>query len=238
MALKNLDPLGTHLVMAHRGASAFRQENTVGAFQLAATLGCDYIELDVRRTLDQALVVHHDAAIPEAELICETPEAKLPQWLPTLRSALIACGSSIINVEIKNFPHEPDHDPKHTMVEPIVALVEDLGLGTQVLFSSFDPGVLAKLAEVAPEMGRAQLMLKVHYKPGRLAEIAERGALTVHLQDILVDAEIVSEAHDLGLGVNVFTVDDPERQLELYAMGVNGICTNAPAELLSLVGRR
>ena len=53
------------LVIGHRGASAARPENTVEAFRHAAELGADWVELDVRRTADDALVVHHDAELPD-----------------------------------------------------------------------------------------------------------------------------------------------------------------------------
>src|SRR2546426_332500 len=51
------------LVIAHRGASAAAPENTLAAFRLAADLGADAVELDVRRTVDGQLVVIHDASV-------------------------------------------------------------------------------------------------------------------------------------------------------------------------------
>src|SRR5439155_11323089 len=51
------------LVIAHRGASAAAPENTLAAFRLAADLGADGIELDVRGTADGQLVVLHDASV-------------------------------------------------------------------------------------------------------------------------------------------------------------------------------
>jgi glycerophosphoryl diester phosphodiesterase len=48
-------------VIAHRGASKAERENTVAAFRLAASMGADAVELDVRRSRDGVLVVHHDA---------------------------------------------------------------------------------------------------------------------------------------------------------------------------------
>jgi len=52
-------------VVAHRGARAAAPENTLAAFRLAAELGADGVELDVRRTGDGLLAVHHDAALPD-----------------------------------------------------------------------------------------------------------------------------------------------------------------------------
>src|SRR5579862_7815521 len=55
--------VGRPLVLAHRGASAVAAENTVAAFAKARELGADGVELDVRRSADGVLVVHHDAAL-------------------------------------------------------------------------------------------------------------------------------------------------------------------------------
>ncbi|MFV1991291.1 MAG: glycerophosphodiester phosphodiesterase [Acidimicrobiales bacterium] len=228
----------SRLVMAHRGASAEQTGNTIAAFQLAATLGADYIELDTRFTADRALVVLHDPTFDGGTVLCETNEVDLPEWLPTLRAALAACGESVINIEIKNRPYDPDYDPMFGIVEPIAQLVMELDLADQVLVSCFDPGVLARLAEVEPSIDRARLLLKEHFRPDGLARIADRGAVAVHPQDSMVDEAYVAAAHDLGLAVNVWTVDDPRRQIELYEIGVNAVCTSDPGQLLALLGRR
>ena len=52
---------GRPLVLAHRGASAVAPENTIAAFSKARELGADGVELDVRRSADGVLIVHHDA---------------------------------------------------------------------------------------------------------------------------------------------------------------------------------
>ena len=78
-------------VFAHRGASQRAPENTVEAFRLAAELGADGVELDVRRSADGALVVHHDPHLPDGRLIAATAFADLPASVPTLAAALDAC---------------------------------------------------------------------------------------------------------------------------------------------------
>ena len=57
------------LVIAHRGASADFPENSLDAFTGALQQGADWIELDVRRSKDGVLVVHHDAHLNEGALI-------------------------------------------------------------------------------------------------------------------------------------------------------------------------
>ena len=61
------------LVLGHRGASAGAPENTVAAFTRARELGADGVELDVRRTADGVLVVHHDPDVRGVGLIASTP---------------------------------------------------------------------------------------------------------------------------------------------------------------------
>src|SRR4051812_33810066 len=91
-------------VIAHRGASKAERENTLGAFRRARAMGADAVELDVRRTVDGVLVVHHDP-LP----------AELTPHVPTLGDALDACTGMWVNVEIKNDPDEPDFDERDTI---------------------------------------------------------------------------------------------------------------------------
>ncbi|MEL0040065.1 MAG: glycerophosphodiester phosphodiesterase family protein, partial [Ilumatobacter sp.] len=72
------------------------RENTLEAFQAAVALGSDGIELDVRRTVDAALVIHHDAQLPDGRVIRESRRDELPDWLPELHSALDACAPAMV----------------------------------------------------------------------------------------------------------------------------------------------
>src|SRR5690348_11168207 len=102
------------LVLAHRGANRVEPENTVAAFTRALELGADGVELDVHRTADGALVVHHDAVAPGLGLLAATPfEAvrRAAPRIPTLAEALDVCAGRFVNVEIKSPPGDPDRDP-------------------------------------------------------------------------------------------------------------------------------
>ena len=59
-------------VIGHRGASRAERENTLEAFHAAVAQGADGVELDVRRTADGALAVHHDAHLPDGRAIVLT----------------------------------------------------------------------------------------------------------------------------------------------------------------------
>src|SRR6476646_2920170 len=101
------------LVLGHRGASAVAPENTVEAFTRARELGADGVELDVRRTADGVLVVHHDPAVRDVGLIASLSLAELRAARPrlaTLDDALDACRGLVVNAEVKCLPWEPDAD--------------------------------------------------------------------------------------------------------------------------------
>ncbi len=92
------------LVIGHRGAPRLARENTVESFAAAIAAGARGIELDVRRTADDALVVHHDPVLDDGRAIVECAGADLPPHVPTLDLALDACRGAIVDVEIKNLP--------------------------------------------------------------------------------------------------------------------------------------
>ena len=71
-------------VLAHRGGTGPWNENSLEAFSGALSAGADGVELDVRRSADGELVVHHDAEIPGAGLIHELRRRQIPEWVPTL----------------------------------------------------------------------------------------------------------------------------------------------------------
>ena len=78
-------------VLAHRGASADEKENTISAFKRAVLLGSDAAEVDVRRTLDGVLVVHHNATLDDGQIISQVKYSELPDHVCTLDEALDAC---------------------------------------------------------------------------------------------------------------------------------------------------
>jgi glycerophosphoryl diester phosphodiesterase len=73
-------------VIAHRGASKAAPENTIAAFELAGRLGADAVELDVRRTRDGALVVHHNPDLADGRVIRDVLAADLPSSVAAHRA--------------------------------------------------------------------------------------------------------------------------------------------------------
>lgn len=67
---------GTPIVIAHRGASGYRPENTLEAFELGIMQGADGIEFDVVTTLDSELIIRHENILSETTNIKDLEEFK------------------------------------------------------------------------------------------------------------------------------------------------------------------
>lgn len=221
-------------IIAHRGASAAEPENTVPAFRRAVAMGADGIELDVRRTADDRLVVHHDPRLADGRVIRHTRSTELPDAIPELDAALDACDGAFVNIEVKNDPGEPDFDPTDWVVHRTVALLERRGLDARWLVSSFRFETVARCRAVVPRLRTAWL---VGYATADVITLASTaGHVAIHPWVAELDESQVRSAHAAGLSVNTWTCDDPVRIGELIAWGVDGICTNVPD--VALAARR
>lgn len=214
------------LVIAHRGASRAEPENTIRAFERAVEMGADCVELDVRRTADDHLVVHHDPHLADGRVIRDTARADLPDSIPELSPALDACTGIAVNIEIKNEQGEPDFDPDDWVLEQVADEVERRGALSRWLISSFRPATVASCRHRLPAVRSALLTYTADHEA--VSGVAVAGHDAIHPWDRVVDEASIRHAHSLGLAVNVWTCDDPERMRELMAWGVDGICTNVP----------
>ena len=216
-------------VIAHRGASAAAPENTIEAFRLARRLGADWVELDARRTADGQVIVHHDAHLADGRAIVELRRSELPAHVCDLRDALDACEGMSINIEIKNWPADPDFDERESVARAVVELVAAKGLHGRVLISCFHYPTIELVHELDPTIPTAFLHLLIDRSWDELAaDVAAAGHTALHPWDGLVDEALVAAAEAHGLEVNVWTVDDPARMAELVELGVHGLCTNVP----------
>ena len=232
-------PTSRPWVIAHRGASAARRENTLDAFREAGRQGADAVELDVRRTADAVAVVHHDDSIPGVGPIVELPSRVLADrapWVPTLADALEACGAMWVNTEIKNSPLEPDFDPDDTVLALVLDHLRRTGGDRPVLISSFNPITAGRAVGALPGLRTALLVPG----GGDLAAAASAAAAAGH--DALHPAGAgltgdraghISRIHALGLAVHAWTVDDPNEIRLLAAAGIDGIVTNRPDTALA-----
>jgi glycerophosphoryl diester phosphodiesterase len=227
------------VIYGHRGARAHIRENTVAAFALAIEQGADGVELDVRRSGDGALIVHHDdRAGPSSPPFIEQDLAAIRStspWVPTLDEAWEAIDADArFNIEVKNVPGEADFDPSRSVAGGVVRWAEGREGVERVLVSSFDLETLAVVRELGPNLATGQLTaMGVH--PLTAIEWAKRdGHASVHLPvpAVLDDASAVVDA-GRPLDVLVWTVNDPDAAVALAEAGVAGIFTDDPALMVA-----
>ncbi len=236
-------PLGTQ-VWAHRGARRRAPENTVEAFGLARDLGADGVELDVRRSVDDVLVVHHDARVRGVGLLAEAPfaaiRARQPS-IPTLDEALDACPGMLVNVEVKNSPGDPDFDRDDRVVGLLADTLARRGHADDVLVSSFNLTTIDRFRQVPDAAPTGLLTLRGLDPLDAVTLAADRGHAALHpnvwgLTGPVAGA-VAGRAHELGLALNVWTVNRAATIRRLAGVGVDAVVTDVPDVACRALGR-
>jgi glycerophosphoryl diester phosphodiesterase len=226
------------LVLAHRGARTVAPENTIEAFTTALAQGADGVELDVHRTADDGLVVHHDADAVDVGLLAERTVAEIraarPE-IPILEEVLDACVGALVNVEIKNLPTDADFDASDRGAELVVELLAARGRRDDVLVSSFNLATINRVRDLDSSIATG--FLTIQDPREELTVAAEHGHGSVHpffawLTDEVAPA-VMTRALELDLAINAWTVNDEADMRRLAAAGVAAIITDLPE-----VGRR
>jgi glycerophosphoryl diester phosphodiesterase len=195
--------------------------------------GADGIELDVRRTVDDHLVVLHDADLPSGIAIAEAMRHDISWAVPDLVDVLDACAGLTVNIEIKNFPRDPAWDPAQRVTRLVLDVLDRRDRRDDVLVSCFDFAAI----DLARERGVPAAMLYLSRRPAAdlLDAVVDHGHDTVHPYQSMVDEAFMAAARDRGLTVNVW---GDERFDELLALGVDGLITDRVAEATAAVRSR
>lgn len=171
-ASTSLDRLGgkEFQIIAHKGASGEAPENTMAAFRRALELGVDQIELDVRHTADEEIVVFHDQRLDRVTrdslgnqvtgdihdyTLAELKQFEVGSWfdsqyknekIPTLKEVLdLINGQTMVLIEIKHMDHPHYHDFAEKLVE--VVMSEDDG-ESWIILQSYEPTYLNEVHEL------------------------------------------------------------------------------------------
>jgi glycerophosphoryl diester phosphodiesterase len=235
------------LVFAHRGGSALRPENTELAFDHGLSLGADGLEFDVHLSRDGVVVVHHDAtldrttnargplaALTADELARVDAGYHMPGYrghasgIPTLRGVLRRYASCRILIEMK--VNEPEL-ARRTIDEIRVAGAVDraaLGsFGTRVLRAAraYEPRIAtgASREETRLALYRSWCRWPVRKPPYKAFQVPEMAGRTR-----VVSPRFVRDAHQAGVRVDVWTVDEEADMRRLLSWGVDGIISDRP----------
>jgi glycerophosphoryl diester phosphodiesterase len=234
------------VVIAHRGAHRTVPENTLASLEKAIELGVDYVELDVRRTKDGALVLMHDASvnrmtggkgkiedltleeIRKLDIRSKTGASGLGhgQKIPTFDEFLErAKGRMKLYVDHKKAPPAE-----------VLALIEKHGMLKDVVVYNGSPTILREYKRLAPS---------VWIMPDHPRSIAAIEALAKDLKPETLDGSIrewtvpeVEAAHKAGCQVwvdNISSLDNPAGIKQVVEMGVDAIQTDNPEILLKVL---
>ncbi len=253
------------IVLAHRGGSGLRPENTMMAFENAAGMGVDGLELDIHQTKDGRLVVIHDPTLDRISngsgaiknmTLADVQSVDAGYWwtadggktfpyrgkgavIPTLEEIFTTFPHLWINIDIKQ------HTP--SIVKPFVKMVRDFGMEARVMVGSFNEPTIHTFRDQCPEASTAaspqetqRLYIMNKLLIGRFYK-SNAAALQIpafYGRWRVVTRRLINAAHQAGTAVHVWTIDEEKDMRHLMDLGVDCLITDYPNRLLQLISNR
>lgn len=138
-----------------------------------------------------------------------------------------------VNIEIKNSSSDPDN---FEVVEKTVALINRLGMEEMVIISSFDQAYVKKVKQLDPGIPTGLL---VYASPGDPVNCLKRiNADAYHPEISLIDVSNIRKLRQEGFCINVWTVNDERTMRDLIGVRVDGIITDFPQNLETILRER
>jgi len=235
-------------IIAHRGAAAYEPENTLRAFERAIDMGATMLEVDLHLSRDGYPVVIHDADLSQATdgqgLVSDLTlaqirgfDAGLGERVPTLAEVVdLARGRVQLYLELKG----------QRTPEPVVRVLQAAAFGDQVIISSFYPWLIQKVKFLEPAIRTSMLVRREDrhrdFMEWALAVEAdyvhpcwESESPTPHK---LLTPALIAGIRQHGLGIVLWHEERPAELRELVQLDVDGICTDTPDILLSILPSR
>ncbi len=241
------------LRIGHKGADALVPGNTLESFAAAVEAGVDAIEFDVLRPRADFGEAEDWRTAPAGPANAGGPLLVAHDWGDARRREPITLADAL-----DAFSRPPldavrlDLDLKVAGREDeVAAAIAERGLTERAMVSTMEVASLVYLRDAAPELDRGWTLPKVSrdwsrnpwLRPVFLAGSAslrarlpglvrrqapELGAWAVWVYHPLITRRLIDAAHDVGVSVIAWTVDERERIERLIALGVDGICSNDP----------
>jgi len=220
------------LIIAHRGASAEKPENTLAAFRRALALRVDGIELDVHVTRDGVPVVFHDDKLKRltgakgrltdftwaelAKLRVRGTEP-IPRLIDVLRLTRLR---TVVQIELK----------AGVPIPPVVQAVKTARALGWVIFASFDVALVRQAGELAPKAPRMLISESRRSRAVILRQLASCKALGLSFNHRRVPSAAWVQYFQLrGYSVWTWTVNDPAAMTRLAGWGVDALLGDDPA---------
>ncbi|OZI27159.1 glycerophosphodiester phosphodiesterase [Bordetella genomosp. 7] len=237
-------PYPSHI--AHRGGGLLAPENTLAAMRAGARHGFRMVEFDVKLSRDGVPFLLHDDTL-DRTTDAQGPAAGLAYadlarldaggWhspaytgepVPTFRAvARYAIANGIAcNVEIKP---NPGQDTQTGTAVAMAARQLWQDVGPAPLLSSFSEAALEAARVAAPELPRALLVEEVPQDWLQRLRRYECVALNINHRD--ATPALIDAVHEAGFRIAAWTINDPARARLLLSWGLDGIFTDALADI-------
>ena len=243
------------LIIGHRGASAVAPENTMAAFREAIATGADGIEFDVRLTRDGVPVIIHDSTLRRTgglqRRVSDLAASELEQidvgsWFaPAFAQATVPGLTELLTLFESNnlalhLEMKCDSASEYApLAQACCRLIDEHSLKERVIISCFDLAAIEVVKSVDSEIRTAALFEPSFSNFSALADqhiinqATAVGASALALHHRLARKQLIEKAKRLGLGIAVWTVDDPAWIERARSIGVDALITNNPAAMLA-----
>jgi glycerophosphoryl diester phosphodiesterase len=238
------------LIYGHRGARAEAPENTLAGFRRSIDAGAPRVELDLRLSRDAELVVIHDETVNRTTdgrgLVAHKSAAELagldarrggadwpdPQPVPTIARVLEEF-PELAHLQLEAKP--VDAGNRALMAARLAALYRDFALYERATVTSFDTGLLRAVGAADPRIPLGLVTDRTRPDPLKTARALGVRLLVLHWK--LCTARRVDAAHEAGLDVSAWTVNEDAELRRLYALGVDSAVTDHPTRMVALLRR-
>ena len=219
------------LLIGHRGAPSLARENTIESFRAALEAGVDGIELDIHRTRDGVLAVHHDPSIDDlviSDVAWEELKSAEP-FIPRLEEVLELIetySNAYLNIELKSeFPKTDQREAS------LASLLQEWSHAakSRTWISCFDPLAIIRLHRLSVELPLALLSWS-----DEVTELVPSLPITgIHAYHGMISPERLAAWHDQEMFVFAWTVNDEPTAKNLAQWGVDGLIGDIPEILLN-----
>ncbi len=240
-------------VIAHRGISGKAPENTLSAFSRAVdTSGISMIELDVRISRDEEIIVLHDRTLQRTSTgngaahdynLSELKQFDAGSWfhpsfsrerIPTLTEVLrLAKNKSWVNIELKG---DLMFRASDLFVKRVIETVQTEGMEQQVLYSSFTHDLVARIRRMEPQ-AMTGVIYNIYRDFGRApSKLAERVDATVFVcAKRELRKSMIRDARQHGLALYVYTLNSVQDAQKMIHLGVDGIISDDADDIVAAV---
>jgi glycerophosphoryl diester phosphodiesterase len=236
-------------VVGHRGASGHAPENTMAAYRKAVELGAQFIETDLQLTRDARLVALHDPTLDRTTngrgpvkdfTLAELSRLDAGSWygsqfagepIPTLDDIIRYARQAdvVFYLEVKT-------GNVWGVEHALVAALRDVKEAARTAVLSFDLSALQTIRRADAMLLTGLLMDQP--RPDAIQAALRVGARQFAPRADLVTPELIAQAHEEGLQVVTWTINDPAQMRDAIAAGVDGIMTDYPDRLVNALAEK